>query len=150
MREGGRKIGRGRGAGGDYKREGGRVGWGKARVTLRMDILCCFMPTGTGSTWTFACFSFFLLCSDAAVSPSPPAPFSALKKNWGCPADLLTNQTVLDPKSLPHLEGAAGRDTSPPTKVVALPTKPQTPYRAAAAVQPDPSRESALRLPLWP
>ncbi len=50
------------------------------------------------------------------------------EQNWGCPADLLTNQTVLDPKahrhtsrapqvgieptegSPPHLKGAAGRD----------------------------------------
>jgi hypothetical protein len=33
-----------------------------------------------------------------------------LIKNWGCPADLLTNQTVLDRNPRPHLEGTAGRD----------------------------------------
>jgi hypothetical protein len=46
--------------------------------------------------------------------------------NWGCPVDLLTNQTVLDPKVHTSREPQVGIEpTSPPTKVVALPTKPQ-------------------------
>ncbi len=32
------------------------------------------------------------------------------KKNWGCPADLLTNQTVSDRSPRPYLKGAADRD----------------------------------------
>ncbi len=49
-------------------------------------------------------------------------------QNWGCPADLLTNQAVLDPKVHGHTSRAPPvgiEPTSPPTKVVALPTKPQ-------------------------
>ncbi len=55
---------------------------------------------------------------------------SLLFKNWGCPAELLTNQTVLDPKVHCHTSRAAQvgiEPTSPPTKVVALPTTPQIP-----------------------
>ncbi len=55
-------------------------------------------------------------------------------KNWGCPADhdfkLLTNQTVLDPKVHCYTSRAPQvgiEPTSPPTQVVALPTKPQIP-----------------------
>ncbi len=50
--------------------------------------------------------------------------------NWGCPADLLTNQTVQDPKVHCHTSRAQQvgiEPTSPPTKAVALPTKPQIP-----------------------
>ncbi len=50
--------------------------------------------------------------------------------NWGCPADLLTNQTVLDPKVHCHTLRAQQvgiEPTSHPTKGVALPTKPQIP-----------------------
>ncbi len=50
--------------------------------------------------------------------------------NWGCPADLLTNQTVLDPKVHCHTSRAPQvgiEPTSPPTKVVAVPTQPQIP-----------------------
>ncbi len=48
--------------------------------------------------------------------------------NWGCPADLLTNHTVLDPKVHCHtlrapLAQVGIESTSLPTKVVALPTK---------------------------
>jgi hypothetical protein len=53
-----------------------------------------------------------------------------LYKNWGCPADLLANQTVLDPKVHCHTSRAQQvgiKPTSPPTKVVALPTEPQIP-----------------------
>jgi hypothetical protein len=52
-------------------------------------------------------------------------------QNWGCPADLLTNQTVLDPKAHCHTLRAQHvgiEPTSPLTKVVALPTKPQIPH----------------------
>ncbi len=41
--------------------------------------------------------------------------------NWGCPADLITNQTVLDPKVHCHTSRAQQvgiEPTSPPTKVV--------------------------------
>ncbi len=51
--------------------------------------------------------------------------------NWGCPADLLTDQTVLDPKVHCHTWRAQQvgiEPTSPLTKVVALPTKPQIAY----------------------
>ena len=50
---------------------------------------------------------------------------------WGCPADSLTNQAVLDQKVHGHTSRAPPvgiEPTSPPTKVVALPTKPQIPY----------------------
>ena len=49
-------------------------------------------------------------------------------KNWGCPADLLTNQTVLNSKVHGHTSRAPPvgiEPTSPPTQAVALPTKPQ-------------------------
>ncbi len=52
--------------------------------------------------------------------------------NWGCPADLLTNQTVLDPKVHCHTSRAPQvgiEPTSSATEVVALPTKPQIPIR---------------------
>jgi hypothetical protein len=29
--------------------------------------------------------------------------------NWGCPADLLTNQSIKDQGPWPHLEGTAGK-----------------------------------------
>jgi hypothetical protein len=51
-------------------------------------------------------------------------------ENWGCPADLLTNQTVQDPKVHCHTLRAQQVEiepTSPPTRVVALPTMPQIP-----------------------
>ncbi len=61
------------------------------------------------------------------------AHFETMSKiNWGCPDDLLTNQMVLDPTVHCHTSRAAQvgiEPTSPPTKVVALPTKPQIPQR---------------------
>ena len=49
-------------------------------------------------------------------------------KEWGCPADLLTSQAVLNLTVHGHTSRAPPvgiNPTSPPTKVVALPTKPQ-------------------------
>ncbi len=51
-------------------------------------------------------------------------------KNWGCPADLLTYQTVLNPKVHGHTSRAPPigiEPMSPPTQAVALPTKSQIP-----------------------
>ncbi len=55
-------------------------------------------------------------------------------KNWGCPADLLTNQMVLDPKVHCHTSRAPQIGIEPTSllmKVVALPTKPQIPQNTA-------------------
>ncbi len=51
-------------------------------------------------------------------------------QNWGNTADLLTNQAVQDPKVPGHCHITRAQlvgiePTSPPTKVVALPTKPR-------------------------
>jgi hypothetical protein len=50
--------------------------------------------------------------------------------NWGCPADLITNQTFLNLKVHGHTSRAPQvgiEPTSLPTQAVALPTKPQIP-----------------------
>jgi hypothetical protein len=71
--------------------------------------------------------------------------------NWGCPADLLTNQTVLNPKVHGHTSRAPPvgiEPTSPPTQAVALPTKPQIPYLCVWDCQPrqTPSGQLPIRL----
>ncbi len=56
----------------------------------------------------------------------PPAGFTRICLNWGCSADLLTNQTVLGPKVHCHTVTSMApqvgiEPTSPPTKVVYIP-----------------------------
>ncbi len=60
--------------------------------------------------------------------------FIGSKENWGYPADLSTNQTVLDPKVHCHTsrtQQVGIEPTSPPMKVVALPTKPHIPLNTS-------------------
>ena len=61
-------------------------------------------------------------------------------KNWGCPAELLTNQTVLNQKVHDHTLRAPQvgiKPTSPPMQAVALPTKPQILQRPVCSPIPD-------------
>ena len=88
----------------------------------RQESMCWYIPVHT-STFLYRQYEPCLPC------------FWSLKTlnnwlNWGCPADLLNNQAVLDPKVHGHTSRAQPvgvEPTSPPTKVVALPTKPKIP-----------------------
>jgi hypothetical protein len=61
----------------------------------------------------------------------------SLLKNWGCPADLLTSQTVLNPKVHCHTWRALPIGIEPKSPLMqadALPTKPQIPIEAVVQV----------------